>query len=116
MTTSIKFGSSEIIKFIEIYDSRECLWNTSNYNYKNRDMRNAALSFFDKELGIGEFGIKEITTKIKNIRSQYLEEIKRYGHLRELNLVPRMYIIQNFNCLILRIASSWLVLNQVLLS
>lgn len=40
-------------------------------------MRNAALSSFAEELGIDGFGTKEITTKIKNIRSQYLQEKKK---------------------------------------
>lgn len=77
MAKSIKFGSNEITRFIEIYRSHECLWNTSHENYKSRDMRNAALSSFAEELGIEGFGVKEITTKIKNIRSQYLQEKKK---------------------------------------
>uniref|UniRef100_A0A2S2QQS5 MADF domain-containing protein n=1 Tax=Sipha flava TaxID=143950 RepID=A0A2S2QQS5_9HEMI len=77
MANLIKFGSTEVFKFIEIYRSHECLWDTSNQNYKNRDMRNAALSSFAEELGIDGFGPKEITTKIKNIRSQYLQEKKK---------------------------------------
>lgn len=40
---SFKFGSADNIKFIELYRSYECLWNTENENYKNRDARNAAL-------------------------------------------------------------------------
>ena len=82
MANLIKFGSTELFKFIEIYRNHKCLWDTSNQNYKNRDMRNAALSSFTEELGIDGFGPKEITTKIKNIRSQYLQEKKDTGVYR----------------------------------
>lgn len=74
---SFKFGSADNIKFIELYRSYECLWNTENEHYKNRDARNTALNDFAKELDIKEFGPKEITAKIKNIRSQYLQERKK---------------------------------------
>ncbi|XP_072941222.1 uncharacterized protein [Epargyreus clarus] len=77
MTRSYKFGTAENINFIELYRNYECLWNTENEYYKNRDARNAALNEFAEELGIEDFGPKEITAKIKNMRSQYLQERKK---------------------------------------
>ncbi|XP_026318602.1 uncharacterized protein LOC113229273 [Hyposmocoma kahamanoa] len=74
---SFKFGTADNIKFIELYRSYECLWNTEHEHYKNRDARNAALNAFAREFGSEEFGPKEISGKIKNIRSQYLQEKKK---------------------------------------
>lgn len=75
--TVLKFGSADLIKFIEIYRSHECLWDTENVNYKNRDARNAALAAFEQEFGVPGFGAKEITNKIKNLRTQYQGEKKK---------------------------------------
>jgi hypothetical protein len=73
-------------------------------------MRNAELFSFVKKLGVDGFRSKEMTRKIKNIRSQYLQEKrKRYWHLQELDSVRRrlgVRSIQNFNGLIYWIASS----------
>ncbi|XP_075970032.1 uncharacterized protein LOC142986619 [Anticarsia gemmatalis] len=73
----LKFGSADLIKFIEIYRSHDCLWDTENLNYKNRDARNAALAAFAQEFGVEGFGPKEITNKIKNLRTQYHGERKK---------------------------------------
>ena len=62
---SLRFGSADNNKFFELYRSYECLQNTENANYKNSDARNAALNAFARELGIKEFGPKEIQQKIK---------------------------------------------------
>ncbi|XP_045538547.1 uncharacterized protein LOC123722087 [Papilio machaon] len=72
-----KFGSNDLIKFITIYRNHECLWDTENENYKNRDARNTALIEFVKEFGVEGFGPKEITTKIKSLRTQYHAERKK---------------------------------------
>ncbi|XP_075980741.1 uncharacterized protein LOC142979597 [Anticarsia gemmatalis] len=73
----LKFGSADLIKFIEIYRSHDCLWDTENLNYKNRDARNAALAAFAQEFGVEGFGPKEITNEIKNLRTQYHGERKK---------------------------------------
>ncbi|CAK1604544.1 unnamed protein product [Parnassius mnemosyne] len=73
----LKFGSADLIKFIEIYRSHECLWDTENVNYKNRDARSAALVAFSQEFGVDGLGPKEITSKIKNLRTQYQAERKK---------------------------------------
>lgn len=73
----LKFGSADLIKFIEIYRSHECLWDTENVNYKNRDARSAALVAFAQEFGVDGLGPKEITNKIKNLRTQYNAERKK---------------------------------------
>ncbi|KPI96375.1 hypothetical protein RR46_12405 [Papilio xuthus] len=72
-----KFGSNDLIKFITIYRNHECLWNTENEYYKNRDARNIALAEFAQEFGVDGFGTKEITTKIKSLRTQYHAERKK---------------------------------------
>lgn len=73
----LKFGSADLIKFIEIYRNHECLWDTENETYRNRDARNAALAAFAQEFGVDGYGPKEITNKIKKLRTQYHGERKK---------------------------------------
>jgi hypothetical protein len=67
---NFKFGSSEIIKLKEIYSGYECLWDTKNKNYKNREARDAALAAFSNEFGVEGFGPKEIMKKLKDAISR----------------------------------------------
>uniref|UniRef100_T1IE57 MADF domain-containing protein n=1 Tax=Rhodnius prolixus TaxID=13249 RepID=T1IE57_RHOPR len=73
----LKFGSADLIKFIEIHRGHGCLWGTENVNFKNRDARNAALAAFEQEFGVPGFEPKEITNKIKNLRTRYHRERKK---------------------------------------
>uniref|UniRef100_A0A2A4J324 MADF domain-containing protein n=1 Tax=Heliothis virescens TaxID=7102 RepID=A0A2A4J324_HELVI len=72
-----KFGSNELIKFIEIYRNHDCLWDPKNPNYKDRNARNNALEEFVREFGIDGFGPRDICKKIKNLRTQYHAEKKK---------------------------------------
>lgn len=72
-----KFGSRDLIRFIEIYRNNDCLWDIQNSNYKSRDARNAALKAFAEQFDVEGFGPKEITAKIKNLRTQYHGEKRK---------------------------------------
>ncbi|KAJ0170011.1 hypothetical protein K1T71_014617 [Dendrolimus kikuchii] len=82
-TNKFKFESHQNMKLVKLYRSYECLWNTSDENYKNRHSRSKAMEDLVQNLNIPGFGVKDLTMKIKNIRSQYLQEKKKIRELLE---------------------------------
>lgn len=74
---STKWDCKTTIKFIEEYKSYDCLWNFKSSSYKNKHMRESAYRSIVTAMAIEGFGVPEVKTKIKNIRSTYAQEIKK---------------------------------------
>ena len=64
---SKKWAHEEILKLIELYEARPCLWDVSHKSYHLRDIREKALDEMATEL---ETTVKEIKSKLLNLRSQ----------------------------------------------
>ncbi|CAI6359235.1 unnamed protein product [Macrosiphum euphorbiae] len=74
---STKWDCKTTIKFIEEYKSHDCLWDFKSSSYKNKHMRESAYRSIVIAMAIEGFGVPEVKTKIKNIRSTYAQEIKK---------------------------------------
>ncbi|KAL4153005.1 hypothetical protein QTP88_000838 [Uroleucon formosanum] len=72
-----KWNEDTTLKFVEEYRQHECLWNIHYNLYKNKQARDAAYTSIASVMNIPDFGIAEVKTKIKNLRSTYSQELKK---------------------------------------
>jgi len=75
---SNKWSENTTINFVEEYMNHECLWNVNNPLYKNKQCRDSAYSTLAETMNMSGFGVPEVKTKIKNLRSTYSQELKKY--------------------------------------
>lgn len=71
---SLKWSESVMLKFLELYQNHDCLWNHRLDKYKNRDARESALGSIIKEMEIDGLTIADLKNKIKTIRTMYKKE------------------------------------------
>lgn len=74
---SNKWSENTTINFVEEYMNHECLWNVNNPLYKNKQCRDSAYSTLAETMNMSGFGVPEVKTKIKNLRSTYSQELKK---------------------------------------
>ena len=55
----------QVMKFVELYNEKECLWKINSEDYKNRDPRNEALQVINSEMSIDGFSNSVVTRKFK---------------------------------------------------
>ncbi|CAF4919574.1 unnamed protein product [Pieris macdunnoughi] len=72
-----KWAEDTTYKFVQEYVKYECLYNCKDPNYKVKGARNAALLQLSKAMNIPGFGSNEAYTKIRNLKSTYLQEVKK---------------------------------------
>lgn len=71
---TLKWSESIMMKFLELYQKYDCLWDHRTDNYRNRDAREDALGCIVKEMDIPAITIADIKNKIKIIRTMYKKE------------------------------------------
>lgn len=74
MTPNKRWGDYDTIRFVELYEKAECLWNFQHNDYKNKKVRESAYQKIVQEMNIPGFDVTELKYKIKNIRSTYAQE------------------------------------------
>lgn len=72
-----KWNEDTTLKFVEEYRQYKCLWNLHYNLYKNKQACDAAYTSIASAMNIPDFGIAEVKTKIKNLRSTYSQELKK---------------------------------------
>ncbi|XP_050304746.1 uncharacterized protein LOC126742198 isoform X2 [Anthonomus grandis grandis] len=77
MVNSKRWRESETIKFVQLYEQAECLWNVRHPHYKIRTAREKASLHIIEQMNMPDFGMSELKTKIKNIRSTYQQEVNK---------------------------------------
>ena len=68
---SEKWNSQTTIKFIQEFQSEECLWIQKSSAYKNKPAREAAFKRIAEEMKIAGFGVPKAKKKFKTLRSTY---------------------------------------------
>ncbi|KAI5738816.1 hypothetical protein M8J77_011551 [Diaphorina citri] len=73
-------SNQTIVDFIGIFRSEPCLWKNKSEEYKNRDLKNAALKKLAEKLSEVESDatVKSALAKINSLRSAYNKERKKY--------------------------------------
>lgn len=68
-----KWSERDTVRFVELYEEEEVLWNVRLKEYKIKDARNAAIERIIHNLNM-DITIQDVNTKINNIRSTYNQE------------------------------------------
>lgn len=71
---SLKWSESVMMKFLELYQKYDCLWDYRTDKYRNKDARENALGCIVKEMEIPGLTIADMKNKIKSIRTMYKKE------------------------------------------
>ncbi|XP_014242661.1 uncharacterized protein LOC106662812 [Cimex lectularius] len=94
---SIKWSESVMLKFLELYEKYDCLWNHRLEEYKNKNVRANALASFVGEMGIAGLTVADLKNKIKTVRTMYKKEnsliykSKKSGASPEELYVPKLF-------------------------
>ncbi|KAG7313508.1 hypothetical protein JYU34_000646 [Plutella xylostella] len=77
----VEWGNQLVLKLIELYESKGCLWDTKNREYKNKIKKYDVWEELANELQIPR---KDVEAKIHNLRSQFVRTTPghRYPILR----------------------------------
>jgi hypothetical protein len=76
--TGTKWNSDEIVKFLDIYEHDECLWNIRHSDYSNKLKRDSMMSKLMSDIIRENVFIKNIEClrkKIKIIKNVYRQEL-----------------------------------------
>ncbi|XP_011558623.3 uncharacterized protein LOC105389229 [Plutella xylostella] len=87
------------MKFIQQYKMYPCLWNFQSMDSKSVRKRYKACVAIAQSMNLQDFGIEDVKTKIKNLRSTYLQEIKKINKSIKNGgpaYVPKIPWIQDF--------------------
>lgn len=79
----VRWGSNETQRFVELYHRYPCLWDRNNANYKNRPYREQCCNEIVEAIASKDFDIDSCKYKIRNIRSHYLQELKKINEADE---------------------------------
>jgi dihydroorotate dehydrogenase len=72
-----RWSEEQTTKFVNMYKDSENLWNVFTPEYKNREARLASLKHMVLDMNIPNFGVKDVSKKIKSLRSTYHLEVTK---------------------------------------
>ena len=75
-----RMSEGTTIRFIEMYRSEECLWNSQHPDFRNKDARLKAAEKISERINIAAFGPREVTKRFTKIRSSYCLELRKIGN------------------------------------
>lgn len=73
----MEWNKSITTEFIKLYQSEQCLWKISSVEYKNKNLKSVVyneLIEFLKCKGLANATVKEVKSKIQNIRRMVRKE------------------------------------------
>lgn len=90
--SSKKWSDEEHLKIVQLYKTEGCLWNIHSPNYRNKEMRTAALQNICDKMGIESLDIEDVKTKIKTLRSTYYLECDKISKSSRPGLGNNVYV------------------------
>lgn len=96
----MEWSRSITTEFIELYQSKQCLWKISLVEYKNKNLKSVAyneLIEFLKSKGFDSATVKEVKSKIQNIKRMVrkerakVEASKRSGRSTDDLYIPTLW-------------------------
>lgn len=79
----LRLGTHVTERFVKLYIQCPCLWDKHDPNHRNREYRDRCIHEIASQMGLEDFGPNECRYKIRNIRSHYLQEIKKIRDAEE---------------------------------
>ncbi|XP_025407496.1 uncharacterized protein LOC112681462 [Sipha flava] len=77
----MKWNTSNIIQFLNVYQQYHLLWNIKDKDYCNTKLKNEIFQRFYNELNenqlIGEMDVKQLKARIKSIKDVYRQELHK---------------------------------------
>ncbi|XP_045451513.1 uncharacterized protein LOC123660493 [Melitaea cinxia] len=73
----LRISGHKTFQFLELYEKEECLWNTTDKDYRNIRKRKEANERIARALNIEHFTYRHVTIKFKNLRNSYSQELKK---------------------------------------
>lgn len=73
----MKWTEQHTLKFLQEYLKYECLYNVKCAEFKNKQLRDAALLKLSEAMAIPDFGPKEAYNKIRSLKSNFSQEHKK---------------------------------------
>lgn len=73
----MRWNPDNVIKFITLYKSHACLWQNDTLDYKDKLKRKKAIEDIITKMRMSGFNEMECKIKIKNIRSNYYQELRK---------------------------------------
>jgi hypothetical protein len=72
-----RWNDETVMKFVKLYETEVCLWQTSDSDYKNKNARIESLKKIVGAMDLKSFGVPECKQTITYIRSHYCQELKK---------------------------------------
>lgn len=74
---NVRLNEKMTLKFVELYRDQRMLWDKEHEAYNKRTDRFQAYRRIADGMAVEGLGVPEVASKIKNIRSTYLQELKK---------------------------------------
>lgn len=84
---NVRLNEKMTLRFVELYRDQRLLWDKEHESYNKRADRLRAYRRIADGMGVEGMGVPEVASKIKNIRSTYLQELKKIKDSTQRHLV-----------------------------
>lgn len=74
---NVRLNEKMTLQFVELYRDQRLLWDKEHEAYNKRTDRLRAYRRIADGMAVEGLGVPEVASKIKNIRSTYLQELKK---------------------------------------
>lgn len=73
----MKWPEAKLMKFIDLYEAEECLWNSKNDTYKSNLLKKNAIENIVNKMDFKLLTVADVKDKIKSIRTLYRRELNK---------------------------------------
>ncbi|XP_022170476.1 uncharacterized protein LOC111033849 [Myzus persicae] len=84
---NVRLNEKMTLQFVELYRDQRVLWDKEHEAYNKRAERLRAYRRIAEAMSVKGMGVPEVASKIKNIRSTYLQELKKIKDSAQRHLV-----------------------------
>ncbi|KAL4143233.1 hypothetical protein QTP88_005590 [Uroleucon formosanum] len=84
---NVRLNEKMTLRFVELYRDQRVLWDKEHEAYNKRTERLRAYRRIAEAMSVDGLGVPEVASKIKNIRSTYLQELKKIKDSAQRHLI-----------------------------
>lgn len=84
---NVRLNERMTVQFVELYRDERLLWDKEHESYNKRTERLRAYRRIADGMAVEGLGVPEVASKIKNIRSTYLQELKKIKDSAQRHLI-----------------------------
>lgn len=84
------WSKEQLLQFIDMYRSNECLWKIKSKEYNNKNLKEKSYAKLIRSVRGFDPKVKDsVVKKINNLRSSFLKEVKKSGNLKAFGIRTR---------------------------